>query len=195
MSSDDGSPARDGGRIEPAVLGREEFVDATAKDAAVEGRERAAAKEDAAGLENMVCQVMPSEQSLQVDDERQRQKGQECVGEEIGGARFHTCPPRTSGRKRLLGEVSDAKSENNGKGFKRKPCAASDSEPGCTFGAPLTAVNAAAEGQQYAQLTCGLLSRCLTRCRCDFWLELRSETQKPTVENGDVVETLIESQQ
>ncbi len=100
--------------MEPAVLGREKFVDATAKDAAVEGRDRAAAREDAAGLENMVCQVMPSEQSLQDDDEKQRPKGQERAWLEIRGARFVTCPPRTSGPKQLLAEVSDAKSKNNG---------------------------------------------------------------------------------
>jgi hypothetical protein len=99
------------------VLGREKLVEAAAKDAAVEGRDRAAAKEDAAGLENMVCQVMPSEQSLQVDDEKQRPKGEEGAWEEIAGARFLTCPPRTSGPKRLLGEVSDANSKNNGNGL------------------------------------------------------------------------------
>jgi hypothetical protein len=66
VSNDDGSPAREGGRIVPAVLGRESWVEATDKDAAVEGRDTPAANDAAAGPENIVCHVMPSQQSLRI---------------------------------------------------------------------------------------------------------------------------------
>ena len=66
VSNDDGSPARDGGRMVPAVLGRESWVEAAEKDAAVEGRDTPAANEAAAGPENIICHVMPSEQSLEI---------------------------------------------------------------------------------------------------------------------------------
>lgn len=50
----------------PAVLGRESWVEAAEKDAAVEGRDTPAANDAAAGPENIVCHVMPSEQSLEI---------------------------------------------------------------------------------------------------------------------------------
>ena len=132
VSSDDGSPARDGGRTEPAVLGREKLVEATAKDAAVEGRDRAAAKEDAAGLENMVCQVMPSEQSLQVDDEKQRPKG---LGRRLEGRGFTPALQELRVRSGYWERFLMQTVRTTATGFKRKPCAVSDSEPGYLWSA------------------------------------------------------------
>ncbi len=62
VSNEEGRPAREGGRMELAVLGREIWAETT--EAEVEGRETTDAKDAEAGVENMVCQTMPSEQSL-----------------------------------------------------------------------------------------------------------------------------------
>jgi hypothetical protein len=62
VSTEEGRPAREGGRMELAVLGREIWAEPT--EAEVDGRKTADAKDAEAGVEDMVCQTMPSEQSL-----------------------------------------------------------------------------------------------------------------------------------
>jgi hypothetical protein len=85
---EEGRPAREGGRIVPAELGRDSWVVATVKEAteaAVEGRDGAAARERAAGTENMDCQVMPSEQSLGGEGEGGEGGGGGAAGKVQGG--------------------------------------------------------------------------------------------------------------
>ncbi len=62
VSKDEGRPAREGGRMELAVFGREKWEDATERE--VDGRVTADTKDADAGFENMDCQTMPSAQSL-----------------------------------------------------------------------------------------------------------------------------------
>jgi hypothetical protein len=66
VSNEEGRPAREGGRMELAVLGRETWAEAT--EAEVDGRETADAHDADAEAENMDCQTMPSAQSLQVGE-------------------------------------------------------------------------------------------------------------------------------
>lgn len=87
VSNDDGRPAREGGRMELAVFGREIWAEATETE--VEGRDTADATDADAEVENMDCQTMPSVQSLRLRGlfgEHDQQMGEGERGHGGGGS-------------------------------------------------------------------------------------------------------------